>query len=157
MKKRMLKFISLFLCVIACFGTGTPVLAADEPTVQIITPYSTSVPKDYWNLSNSAYNATLEAVGTAKLYTNYYFHASSSGSIGVEFSVSGGYGTLRIGAYDIINKEVAVYNDYEIPGPGKYDDISLTGLTPGGSYAVYFQSVDNFLYTTIFSGWATVY
>ena len=69
----------------------------------------TSVPKEFYDLSQGSYYATLEVVGVSWLYTNYYFYANSDGKLNVTYTIYSDTGRptkMKVGLYDLEAKKI---------------------------------------------------
>ena len=119
-----------------------------------IQTYSLSKPTKYYNLANLSYKASLEVVGNAWLYTNYYFYPNSSGTIYVNYTIYSDTGRatkMKIGFYDLTDNEWDAYyttNGSTISGiSGK---MYAYNLDKGHKYAVAFYSVyDGWTHDTV--------
>lgn len=119
-----------------------------------IQTYSLSKPTQYYNLSNSNYKASLEVVGNAWLYTNYYFYPNSSGRIYVNYTIYSDTGRatkMKIGFYDLTDKEWDAY--YTTNGStlsGISGKMYAYNLDKNHKYAVAFYSVyDGWTHDTV--------
>jgi hypothetical protein len=116
-----------------------------------------TVPTNYWNLTGNNYTANLQLVGSANLYTNYYFHPNSVGVFRVSYSVLavGGTGNMTVGVYDKGNNSVvATYTVTSIStSTTAQAQVVFTGLSTSGNYAIFFRSATS---GVTFAGTATI-
>ena len=98
---------------------------------------STSVPKNYYDLSASNYNASLEVVGVSWLYTNYY----------TIYSDTGRPTQIKVGLYDLETKKiVTTWTSSGSTLDGITESFNFINLNSSHRYAVAFVAV--------FDGWS---
>ena len=111
---------------------------------------STSVPKNYYDLSASNYNACLEVVGVSWLYTNYYFYANSDGKLKVTYTIYSDTGRptqMKVGLYDLETKKiVTTWTSSGSTLDGITESFNFINLNSSHRYAVAFVAV--------FDGWS---
>lgn len=111
---------------------------------------STSVPKNYYDLSASNYNANLEVVGVSWLYTNYYFYANSDGKLKVTYTIYSDTGRptqMKVGLYDLETKKiVTTWTSSGSTLAGITESFNFINLNSSHRYAVAFVAV--------FDGWS---
>lgn len=111
---------------------------------------STSVPKNYYDLSASNYNASLEVVGVSWLYTNYYFYANSDGKLKVTYTIYSDTGRptqMKVGLYDLETKKiVTTWTSSGSTLDGITESFNFINLNSSHRYAVAFVAV--------FDGWS---
>lgn len=85
---------------------STPAPAAEILSQNsIVTPNSTKVPTQFWNLSNKDYNGAFTGVSDANgIYTNYYFSPSSSKTIKITASVTGDQSSSQTYTIELIDQ-----------------------------------------------------
>lgn len=173
----MKKIISYLLVLGMVFSISPQVLAVEaaddytarevttKPFVDVLTSNtrSTSVPKEFYDLSEQDYEANMVTIGARSwLYTNYYFSPNSDNEIHVIYDIEGpgvSFTKLRIGLYDITSKEMVTswLTDTIDPGYGISGKMYFYNLDPEHYYAVAFRSTGNDVGAKALSGTATIY
>lgn len=117
-----------------------------------------SLPKEYWDLESSDYDATLKQVGRDHLYTNYYFYPDSNGKLRVDVNAKAeGGGKLIVGIYNITDKYNATSTSFDIDAVGISKSVTFSNMDTNDYYAVYFCSDYNGFNVVYITGTAVVY
>lgn len=145
-----------------CEATNNPLLVPCEQYDDIIDTNnkSTSVPTQYYNLSQSNYNANLQVVGVSWLYTNYYFYCNSDNKLKVTYTIYSDTGRptqMRVGLYDLESRSiVATWTSSGSTLDGITESFNFINLNSSHRYAVAFVAVfDGFSHDTV-HGTATI-
>lgn len=121
---------------------------------------STSVPRTEYDLSDGAYEANLELVGVAWLYTNYYFYCNSDGKIKVTYTIYSDTGRptkMKVGLYDLEEKKiVTTWTSEESTLDGITESFNFINLDSTHRYAVAFTAVFDGLSHDSVHGTATI-
>ena len=163
------KFICFVLILAMMMSLGvTAAFAENVSIVESKTIYddtlnamqkSLSKPTKYWNLNSGPYKANLELVRSSWLYTNYYFHCSSSGKISVEgkvYSDTGRPTQMKIGVYSLTTNRIVDSYTVESSLQGKYFAHTFNGLYTSSNYAIAFCTIfDGFSQDSV-HGWAEI-
>lgn len=125
----------------------SPVMALEgnDENYGTIMPYSLSVPTVPWDLENkNNYDANLQVVGKAWLYTNYYFYPNGDGKLYVDYDLVAESNTVvQLGIYDISqSKIVATWLTSEFGTEGLSGSMYWYNLTPSHGYAIAFRSTE---------------
>lgn len=111
---------------------------------------STSVPRNYYDLSTGRYHANLELVNVSWLYTNYYFYANSAGKLKVTYTIYSDTGRpteMKVGLYDLETRRiVTTWTSSGSTLSGITESFNFINLDSSHRYAVAFQAV--------FDGWS---
>ena len=172
MKKTLCALLSVVMLLsisVTAFAESTVPSTEQRNTILNISPAmrydalnantkSTSVPKEFYDLSQGSYYATLEVVGVSWLYTNYYFYANSDGKLNVTYTIYSDTGRpMKVGLYDLDAKKiVTTWTSSGSTLAGITESFSFINCDLTHRYAVAFVAVfDGFSHDSI-HGSATI-
>ena len=121
---------------------GQPVIQTDGFVP--ISPASTSIPTQYWNLANSNYPATIDYVAISWLYTNCYFKTNANGQIFVQYTIYSSTGRstpMKVGIYDLTTSTLSiVWTSAGATLAGITEGIYISNLNTTHNYAICFTT-----------------